>query len=55
MKRNRRRAVRAPRIMGKYYGTILELLLKRGFAAPREPVRVSKITKLGIVFRYAFI
>jgi squalene synthase HpnD len=55
MKRNRRRAVRAPRIMGKYYGTILELLLNRGFAAPREPVRVSKITKLGIVFRYAFI
>jgi presqualene diphosphate synthase len=55
MKRNRRRAVRAPRIMGKYYGTILDLLLKRGFAAPREPVRVSKITKLGIVFRYAFI
>jgi squalene synthase HpnD len=55
MKRNRRRAVRAPRIMGKYYGTILELLLKRGFAAPRAPVRVSKITKLGIVFRYAFI
>jgi phytoene synthase len=41
--------------MGKYYRTILELLLKRGFAAPREPVRVSKITKLGIVFRYAFI
>jgi phytoene synthase len=41
--------------MGKYYGTILGLLLKRGFAAPREPVRVSKITKLGIVFRYAFI
>jgi presqualene diphosphate synthase len=55
MKRNRRRAVRAPRIMGKYYRTILELLIKRGFAAPREPVRVSKITKLGIVFRYAFI
>jgi presqualene diphosphate synthase len=55
MKRNKRRAVRAPRIMGKYYRTILELLLERGFAAPREPVRVSKITKLGIVFRYAFI
>jgi squalene synthase HpnD len=55
MKRNKRRAVRAPRIMGKYYRTILELLLKRGFAPPRAPVRVSKITKLGIVFRYAFI
>ena len=55
MKRNRRRAVRAPRIMGKYYRAILELLLARGFAAPREPVRVSKITKLGIVLRYALI
>jgi presqualene diphosphate synthase len=55
MKRNRRRAVRAPRIMGKYYRAILELLLARGFAAPRAPVRVSKITKLGIVLRYALI
>jgi len=55
MARNRRRAVRAPRIMGKYYRTILDLLIARGFVAPREPVRVSKITKLGIVFRYAFI
>jgi presqualene diphosphate synthase len=55
MKRNSRRAVRAPRIMGKYYRAILELLLKRGFAAPRTPVRVSKVTKLSIVFRYAFI
>jgi len=55
MARNRRRAVRAPRIMGKYYRTILQLLLERGFAAPRAPVRVSKITKLAIIFRYAFI
>jgi phytoene synthase len=55
MKRNRRRAVRAPRIMGKYYHAILELLLARGFAVPRAPVRVSKITKLGIVLRYALI
>jgi presqualene diphosphate synthase len=55
MARNKRRAVRAPRIMGKYYRAILDLLIARGFAAPREPVRVSKITKAGIVFRYAFI
>jgi phytoene synthase len=41
--------------MGKYYRAILELLLARGFAAPRAPVRVSKITKLGIIFRYALI
>ncbi len=55
MARNRRRAVRAPRIMGKYYQAILDLLIARGFVSPREPVHVSKITKLGIVFRYAFI
>jgi phytoene synthase len=55
MARNRRRAVRAPRIMGKYYRAILDLLLARGFAAPRAPVRVSKITRFGIIFRYALI
>ena len=55
MARNRRRSVKAPRIMGKYYRAILDLLLARGFAAPRTPVRVSKITRLGIIFRYALI
>ena len=55
MARNRRRSVKAPRIMGKYYRAILDLLLARGFAAPRAPVRVSKITRLGIIFRYALI
>jgi presqualene diphosphate synthase len=55
MARNRRRSVRAPRIMGKYYRAILDLLVARGFAVPREPVRVSKITKLGIIIRYALI
>jgi len=55
MARNRRRAVRAPRIMGKYYRTILDLLVARGFAVPREPVRVNKVTKAAILFRYAFI
>ena len=55
MKRNRRRTVRAPRIMSKYYHAVLDLLLARGFAPPREPVRVSKLTKLAIILRYAFI
>ena len=55
MARNSRRVVRAPRIMERYYRAILDLLIARGFAAPREPVRVSKITKASIVFRYAFI
>jgi presqualene diphosphate synthase len=55
MARNPRRIVRAPRIMSKYYGSILQRLIARGFAPPRDPVRVSKFTKLAIVLRYAFI
>jgi phytoene synthase len=55
MARNPRRVVRAPRIMSRYYGSILQLLIGRGFAPPRDPVRVSKVTKLAIVLRYAFI
>ena len=45
MNRNPRRVVRAPRIMSKYYRAILDLLIARGFAAPRTPVRVSKMAK----------
>jgi presqualene diphosphate synthase len=55
MARNRRRVVRAPRIMSKYYHAILDLLVARGFATPRAPVRVDKWTRLAIVLRYAFI
>jgi len=55
MKRNSRRAVRAPRIMGKYYRAVLDLLLARGFAAPRQPVRVGKLARIAILLRYAII
>jgi phytoene synthase len=55
MARHPRQVVRAPRIMSKYYGAILRLLIARGFLAPRAPVRVSKVTRLGIVLRYALI
>ena len=41
--------------MSKYYRAILDLLIARGFAAPREPVRVSKAAKIGILLRYAII
>ncbi len=54
MARNSRGAVRAPRIMSKYYGAILQLLVARGFANPRTPVRVNKIAKLAILLRYGF-
>jgi phytoene synthase len=55
MDRNPRRLVRAPRIMSKYYRAILELLVARGFAAPRAPVRVNKMARLAILLRYALI
>jgi phytoene synthase len=55
MNRNKRRAVRAPRIMSKYYRAILDLLLARGFASPRTPVRVTKMARIAILLRYAFI
>lgn len=55
MARNRRRVVRAPRIMSKYYHAILDLLLERGFAAPRQPVSVPKITRIAILLRYALL
>jgi presqualene diphosphate synthase len=55
MARHPRRLVRAPRIMSKYYRVILQLLIARGFAAPRAPVRVGRFARLAIVLRYAFI
>jgi presqualene diphosphate synthase len=55
MNRNSRRAVRAPRIMSRYYHAILDLLEDRGFQPPRLPVRVSPAAKIAIVLRYALI
>ena len=54
MARNSRRATRAPRIMSKYYGSILALLVARGFANPRTPVRLNKAARIAILLRYAF-
>jgi presqualene diphosphate synthase len=55
MDRNSRRTVRAPRIMSKYYRSILELLVARGFAQPRAPVRLNKAARIAILLRYAFV
>src|SRR5471032_3359075 len=55
MGRNPRRVVRAPRIMSKYYRAILELLVTRGFATPRKPVRLNKMARIAIVLRHALI
>ena len=55
MDRNPRRVVRAPRIMSKYYRAILDLLIARGFAAPREAVRLPRMAKVAIILRYAIV
>jgi phytoene synthase len=55
MQRNPRRTIRAPRIMSKYYRAILELLVVRGFALPRQPVRLNKLARIAIILRYGFI
>jgi len=51
MAQNPRRAVRAPRIMGEAYRAILDKLVARGFAPPRDPVRLPRSRLLFIVLR----
>jgi phytoene synthase len=55
MNRNPRRVVRAPRIMSKYYHSILNLLIARGFALPRAAVRLGKASRIAILLQYAII
>ena len=42
MARSPRAVVRAPRIMGEAYHSILRRLIARGWAAPRAPVKLGK-------------
>ena len=51
MAKNPRRIVRAPRIMGQAYHLILKTLVARGFAPPRERMRLSRAKLLFIVLR----
>ncbi len=55
MRRNARRVVRAPRIMSAAYHAILKRLTVRGWARPRQAVKVAKLRLIGILLRYAFI
>ncbi len=48
------RAVKAPALMAAAYGSILERLLARGFAPPRERVSASKARVLLALLRYVF-
>ena len=47
-------AVKAPALMAAAYGSILDRLLARGFAAPRGRVSASKTRVLLTLLRYAF-
>jgi presqualene diphosphate synthase len=53
MARSPRQAVKAPRIMGAVYRSILEGMVARGWDAPRERVRVSRVRIGWILLRYA--
>jgi len=53
MDRAPRKAVRAPRIMAEAYKRILTMLVERGFAAPRAPVRLKKPLLLWLLLRHA--
>ena len=55
MKRCPRRAVKAPRIMGEVYHTMLEGMIARGWSTPRERVSISRARLAWIILRYAFI
>lgn len=55
MARHPRRIVKAPRIMSKYYHAILNLLVARGFAAPRPPVKLGKASRIAILLRYGIL
>lgn len=55
MARSSRRTVRAPRIMGEVYRLLLDGMVARGWAPPRQRVRVARPRLLWILLRYAFI
>lgn len=55
MARCTRRSVRAPKIMGLVYRQMLEDMIARGWAWPRQPVRLNKSQLIWIALRHAFV
>ena len=55
MARCPRRVVRAPRLMEAAYRRILADLTARGFASPRERVRINKLRLVGALLRYGIV
>jgi squalene synthase HpnD len=50
-----RAAVKAPRLMAAAYGSILDRMLKEGFAPPRRRARASRLRLLGAILRYGIL
>lgn len=55
MARCRKESVRSPRIMASVYRALLDRLVTRGWKAPREKVRPSKLQFLSAVARYGIV
>jgi phytoene synthase len=55
MSRSSRRAVRAPTIMAEVYRQLLEDMIARGWAWPRQRVHVNKSHLIWIALRHAFV
>jgi phytoene synthase len=55
MARCRRESVRSPRIMATVYRALLEKLIRRGWRAPRERVRPSKLQFLSAFVRHGIV
>ena len=50
-----RAAVKAPRLMAAAYGSILDRMLKEGFAPPRRRAKASRLRLLGALLRYGIL
>jgi presqualene diphosphate synthase len=47
--------VRAPRLMAAAYRSILDNMVARGFAPPRQRVKARRLRILGALLRYGIV
>ncbi len=50
-----RAAVKAPRLMAAAYGSILDKMLKEGFAPPRRRAKASRLRLIAALLRYGIL
>ncbi|GLS45761.1 presqualene diphosphate synthase HpnD [Methylobacterium brachythecii] len=55
IRRNPRGATKAARLMAAAYHLYLEAVIKRGWAAPRERVKPSKLSLIGVALRHGIV